>query len=212
MRFKNIHNLYAITDSQLMPGERLFSAIEAALKGGCKFVQYRDKSQDTEKRFNEATKLLALCNHYQANLIINDDVQLAHQIHAQGVHLGQDDGEVQTARLLLGDSAIIGVTCHDSLALAEKAVTDGATYIAFGRFFASKTKPHARPAPLSLLTEAREKFPTRFIVAIGGITTENAGSILKAGADMIAVCHSLFAADDIEAKARSFCIVSPTCL
>lgn len=204
--------LYAITDPQLMPDEKLFSGVAAALRGGCKFVQYRDKSNNVEDRLNNAQKLLALCNHYDANLIINDDVQLAYNINAQGVHLGQGDGDVTAARKLLGDTAIIGVTCHDSLELAEKAITDGASYIAFGRFFSSNTKPDARPAPLKLLTEAREKFPNIMIAAIGGINLENAHSVLAAGADMIAVCHSLFAAGNIETQAKSFNnhIVIPT--
>lgn len=187
-----------------MPNEKLFVGVESALAGGCTFVQYRDKSTDVEKRLHEATRLLKLCNQYRAQLIINDDVQLAHKIGAQGVHLGQGDGDVKAARKLLGVNATIGVTCHDSLALAEKAITDGATYIAFGRFFSSNTKPDARPAPLSLLIEARKKFPNTLIAAIGGITTENATSVAAAGADLIAVCHSLFAANDIDAQAKLF--------
>lgn len=187
-----------------MPDEKLFSGVKAALKGGCKFVQYRDKSQNAERRLSDAQELLHLCARYNAKLIINDDVQLAHQINAHGVHLGQGDGDVKAARLLLGDKASIGVTCHDSLELAEKAIADGASYIAFGRFFSSNTKPDARPASLSLLTQAREKFPNTMIVAIGGITTENAQQVLTAGANLIAVCHSLFAADDIEAQAKLF--------
>jgi thiamine-phosphate pyrophosphorylase len=187
-----------------MPGTTLFTGVEAALKGGCKFVQYRDKSNDAKKRLEDSTKLLTLCKQYNAYLIINDDVQLAYQIKANGVHLGQGDGDVKAARKLLGDNAIIGVTCHDSLILAEKAIADGASYTAFGRFFSSNTKPDAQPAPLSLLQEAREKFPHTQIAAIGGITVENATNVLRAGANMIAVCHSLFAADDIEAQATLF--------
>lgn len=187
-----------------MPDETLFSGVQAALKGGCTFVQYRDKSNNDERRLKDASRLLNLCNQYNANLIINDDVQLAHTIHAQGVHLGQGDGDVKAARALLGSQAIIGVTCHDSLELAQKAIADGASYIAFGRFFPSNTKPGARPAPLDLLTQARVKFPNTTIAAIGGITTENAQQVLAAGADLIAVCHSLFAADDIEKQARLF--------
>lgn len=197
-------HLYAITDSILMPDEKLFSGVEAALKGGCKFVQYRNKSQNTERRFSDAKNLLMLCKQYNSNLIINDDVQLAQQINAHGVHLGQGDGDVKATRLLLGDDMIIGVTCHDSLEFAEKAIADGASYIAFGRFFSSNTKPDARPAPLSLLTQARAKFPNTLIAAIGGITLENAHNVLTAGADLIAVCHSLFAAEDIEAQAKLF--------
>lgn len=197
-------NLYAITDSQLLPGERLFAGVEAALKGGCKYIQYRDKSGDARKRLADATQLLSLCNQYQANLIINDDVQLARDIGAQGVHLGQGDGDVAAARALLGEKIIIGVTCHDSLALAERAIADGASYIAFGRFFPSSTKPDARPAPLSLLGEARKKFPLIPIAAIGGITLANGQSVKSAGADLIAVCNEVFAAADIEAQVRSF--------
>ncbi len=196
--------LYAITDSTIMPGRKLFTGVESALKGGCKLVQYRDKSGDIEKRHYEATRLLLMCNQYQAQLIINDDVQLANQINAHGVHLGQGDGDVRAARKILGEAAVIGVTCHDSLALAEKAIADGATYIAFGRFFSSNTKPDARPAPVSLLAEAKKQFPSIRIAAIGGITQDNAKSVLNAGAHLIAVCHSLFAAEDIEATTKLF--------
>lgn len=196
--------LYAITDSQLLPGEKLFTGVEAALKGGCRYVQYRDKSGDVDRRLADATRLLNLCNQYQANLIINDDLQLAHKIGAQGLHLGQGDGDVAAARALLGEKVIIGVTCHDSLALAEKAIADGANYIAFGRFFPSNTKPDARPAPLDLLGDAREKFPRTTIAAIGGITLANARSVMTAGADLIAVCNEVFAADDIAAQVKLF--------
>lgn len=196
--------LYAITDSQLLPGDKLFTGVEAALKGGCKYIQYRDKSGDVDKRLADAMRLQTLCNQYQANLIINDDVELARTVSAQGVHLGQGDGDVAAARALLGEKVIVGVTCHDSLALAEKAITDGASYIAFGRFFPSSTKPDARPAPLSLLGEAREKFPLTTVAAIGGITLANAQSVKTAGADLIAVCNEVFAAEDIEAQVRLF--------
>lgn len=197
--------LYAITDSLLLPAEKLFFGVEAALKGGCKYVQYRDKSQDFAIRTSDAQRLLTLCNAHHAKLIINDDVNLAQKIQAHGVHLGQGDGDVRAARKLLGAEAIIGVTCHDSLEFAEKAINDGASYIAFGRFFLSNTKPNAHPAPLSLLTEARKKFPNMLIAAIGGITLDNANIITNAGADLIAVCHSLFSAEDIEAQTTKFC-------
>lgn len=196
--------LYAITDSQLMPKDKLVAGVAAALQCGCRFVQYREKSNNISQRLADAESLLALCNSHQANLIINDDVELAYRIKAQGVHLGQGDGDIKAARARLGADAIIGVTCHDSLALAEKAIAEGASYIAFGRFFVSNTKPDARPAPLSLLVEARRQFPDTRIAAIGGITLENASSVLQAGADLIAVCHSLFAAEDVAAQTRLF--------
>ncbi len=201
---RHINPLYAITDAQLLPGEKLIDAVNAALKGGCKFVQYRDKSKDQARRFSEAKTLLSMCVKYEATLLINDDVSLAKEVGAHGVHLGQEDTKAVAARLILGSNAIIGVTCHDSLALAQQAIKDTANYIAFGRFFSSNTKPDARPAPLNLLTDARAKFPNTTIAAIGGITVENAKSVLDAGAHLIAVCHSLFAAENIEIQARLF--------
>lgn len=199
-----ISKLYAITDSQLLPGDTLFSAVAAALKGGCKLVQYRDKSSDQARRLFEAKSLVALCNQYQAQLLINDDVELAKNSNAHGVHLGQDDTNPVAARIILGSSAIIGVTCHDSLALAQQAIKDTANYIAFGRFFPSSTKPDARPAPISLISEARRQFGNTPIAVIGGITLENGKQLLDAGADMLAVCHSLFSADEITAQAKKF--------
>jgi len=196
--------LYAITDSQLLPGDALFTGVAAALKGGCKLVQYRDKSADIARRQFEAKALLALCNQYQAQLIINDDVSLAKDVGAHGIHLGQDDISPVAARIILGNHAIIGVTCHDSLEFARKAIKDSANYIAFGRFFSSNTKPDAHPAPISLINEARAQFSKVPIVVIGGITLDNGKQLLDTGADMLAVCHSLFAADDITAQARKF--------
>ena len=143
------NKLYAITDSQLLPSDTLFTGVVAALKGGCKLVQYRDKSTDIARRQFEAKTLLGLCNQYQAQLIINDDVALAKDVGAHGIHLGQDDISPVAARIILGNQAIIGVTCHDSLELARKAIKDSANYIAFGRFFSSNTKPDARPAPIA---------------------------------------------------------------
>lgn len=198
------NKLYAITDSQLLPGDTLFTGVAAALKGGCKLVQYRDKSADTARRRFEAKTLVGLCRQYQAQLIINDDVALAKDVGAHGIHLGQDDISPVAARIILGNQAIIGVTCHDSLELARKAIKDSANYIAFGRFFPSTTKPDARPAPIELISEARTAFSTTPIVVIGGITLDNGKQLLNAGADMLAVCHSLFAVDDITAQAKKF--------
>lgn len=196
--------LYAITDQHLLPGEKLFSSVTSAAESGCKWIQYRDKSQDEDKRLYESARLLKICRTYNASLIINDDVILAKKIDADGVHLGQGDGDVREARRLLGDDKIVGVTCHNSLTLAQKAIEDGASYIAFGRFFSSNTKPDAQSASLDLLTQARKQFPHIEIVAIGGITIENARIVLNAGADRIAVCHALFSAPDIEAQTKRF--------
>jgi thiamine-phosphate pyrophosphorylase len=199
-----MNTLYAITDSQLLAGDKLFSAVKAALNGGCKLVQYRDKSNNHQQRLAEAKTLLSLCSQHNAKLLINDDVSLAQEIGAHGVHLGQSDTNAVAARIILGSSAIIGITCHDSLTLAQQALKDSANYIAFGRFFPSSTKPDARPAPVSLISEARAQFGSTPIVVIGGITLDNGKQLLNAGADMLAVCHSLFSAEDITAQARKF--------
>lgn len=190
-----IPKLYAITDSHLMPDEVLYKKVEQALAAQVKWIQYRDKSGDERLRFVQAKKLLILCKKYNAKLIINDDVKLAKKIGAHGVHLGQTDLSIKTARETLGEKSIIGATCHDSIKLAIKAKEEGASYIAFGRFFASNTKPKAGSAPLELLTKARQVgLP---IVAIGGITKDNYQQVYAHGADCIAMCHALFSHDDI---------------
>ena len=199
-----LEGLYAITDSVLMPNDNeLLDRIEAALRGGTRIVQYRDKSDDSTKRLRQAKALIDLCNQFDVPLLINDDAHLAKTSGAAGVHLGQSDGLLTEARELLGQDAIIGITCHDSLAFALEGQKAGADYVAYGAFYASKTKPNASPAPLSLLAESKTqiKLPT---VAIGGITVDNAAQTLAAGADMLAVVHSLLAAEDVEQQARRF--------
>lgn len=197
--------LYAITDDTLMPGPLLISQSEAALKGGCQWLQYRNKSTNREQRLADAQQLYQLCLDYRAKLIINDDAALAQQVNAHGVHLGQDDGSIRQARILLGPEAIIGVTCHDQIVLAQQAIAEGASYVAFGRFFPSQTKPNAKAAPLTLLKEALALGVP--ITAIGGITLANAAQVIAGGASAIAVCHSLFACNNVEARARDFCRV-----
>lgn len=203
MRY-TLSGLYGITDPTLMPTlDQMLIQVEHSLMGGATLIQYRDKSPDSEKRLSEASALNHLCQRYAVPLIINDDVALAETVAAAGVHLGQSDGNIKDARTRLGPNAIIGVTCHDSLALAEKAALDGADYVAFGAFFPSKTKPHAKAAPLELIHSAKEKL-TLPIVAIGGISVDNANKIIAAGADMVAVIHALYAQNDIEATAQHF--------
>ncbi|WP_347332201.1 thiamine phosphate synthase [Marinimicrobium locisalis] len=197
------HPLYAIATTQSL-GSELLTSVEAALRGGVGWVQYRDKSQHTQRRRSEATALASLCRDYGAKLIINDDLELALACGAHGVHLGQGDGSPREARQCLGPSAIVGVTCHASMALARQALADGATYLAFGRFFPSQTKPHAPPAPLALLNEARRAFEHTPLVAIGGITLDNARQALSAGADRVAVGENVFGAHDIESQARAY--------
>jgi thiamine-phosphate pyrophosphorylase len=198
-----LSGLYAITDDNLLLG-RLESAVEAALQGGCRIIQYRSKLADITRQQTEAAVLLRLCKHYGALLLINDNVELARSTGAHGVHLGQEDMPIAKARALLGNDAVIGITCHNSLPLALQAERDGADYVAFGRFFPSSTKASAPPADLQVLVEARKTLQIP-IVAIGGITLDNAPSLLQAGADMLAVIGDLFSAPDITVRAGAFC-------
>jgi thiamine-phosphate pyrophosphorylase len=187
---QSLGGLYAITDDVLLAG-RLLPAVRAALDGGCRIVQYRSKQLDSKQRYCEATALRIVCHDYNALLLINDDVLLAQAVGADGVHIGQEDMSLSETRALLGQQAIIGVTCHDSLALALNAQAEGADYVAFGRFFGSSTKPSASPAPLNILNQARSDLRCP-VVAIGGITLDNAKSLVDAGADMLAVVAGLF--------------------
>lgn len=200
-----LRGLYAITDSKLMSDGRLLPYTEAALRGGARLLQYRDKSDDDARRLREAEALRELCDRHGAQLIINDDAELAARLGV-GLHLGQEDGSLSVARALLGRKAVIGATCHARLDLAEQAVDEGASYIAFGRFFDSNTKPGAPAATVELLAQARKRFNVP-ITAIGGVTLTNAPELIAQGATLIAVVHALFAADsaaEVERRAHSF--------
>lgn len=199
-----LRGLYAITDSQLLAG-RFLSHVEAALDGGVCLLQYRDKSDDAARRLREAEALAKLCERYGTQLVINDDAELAARLGV-GVHLGQTDGPLTPARALLGRDAIIGSTCHAQLELAEQAAAEGASYVAFGRFFNSVTKPGAPAAELALLGQARARVQLP-IAVIGGITLDNAAPLVAQGADLLAVIHGLFGADsaqEVTRRARAF--------
>lgn len=196
-----LRGLYAITDEHLLPGKLLLERVEAALATGLALLQYRNKLSTSAQRQAQAEALLALCRRYNTPLLINDDVALCLAVGADGVHLGQGDSGLQLARQQLGPRAIIGITCHSDLTLASRAEEDGASYVAFGRFFPSATKPHALPAEIAILPRARAALRIP-IVAIGGINAENGATLLTAGADMLAVIHDLFAFPDVESRAR----------
>lgn len=195
-----LSGLYVITAPELTPD--LVAACEQALQGGAQLVQYRNKLADMATRRAQLAQLLPLCHHYGARLLVNDDAALAHEMNADGVHLGQADGSVGAARELLGSDKLIGVTCHGSLALARQALAEGADHLAFGRFFASHTKPDAPPASLEVLQQARQLGVP--LVAIGGVTPDNAPSLLAAGADALAVIHGVFGQPDIRQAAQQF--------
>jgi thiamine-phosphate pyrophosphorylase len=192
--------LYVLTDSTLIPDDKLVPAVAAAIHGGAVMVQYRDKSGDTDKRRWEAQDLANLCRPLGVPLIINDDVALAHAVGAAGVHLGRDDGDIAAARATLGPGAIIGVSCYNELELAVAAAAAGADYVAFGSFYPSTVKPGAVRATPELLQRAKQQL-TLPIAAIGGITIDNAPPLVEAGADLLAVITDVFARDDIRTAA-----------
>lgn len=192
--------LYLITPDET-DGGRLLARVAPLLPfAAC--LQYRNKRADAVQRERQAFDLRLLCRDAGLPLIVNDDDALAARIGADGVHLGEHDGDVAGARARLGDNAIIGVSCYDDILRAEAAARAGADYIAFGAFFPSPTKPHARRASPSLLQAAAGLGLPR--VAIGGITPDNARPLIAAGADLIAVISGVFDAPDPVAAARAY--------
>lgn len=195
--------LYAIADTGLLAAERFDAAVDAALRGGARLVQYRDKSTDADRRVRQAKRLVGFCRQYDALAIINDDVELAVVAEADGVHLGEFDGTIAAARGQLGAGRIIGRSCYDSLTAAHAASQDGADYIAFGAFYPSATKPNARRADADLLRRARAEL-TEPIAVIGGLTPDHAAPLIDAGADMVAAIGGLFGVGDVHKEAARF--------
>jgi thiamine-phosphate pyrophosphorylase len=195
-----IHGLYAIADTHCLAPEQLIAAVEAAIPGGARVIQYRDKTSPPDARRATAQALQALCARHGVPLLINDDVALALAVGAAGVHLGRDDRDLAAARASLGPQAIIGVSCYNELDRARIAEQAGADYVAFGRFFPSRTKPQAVQAAPDLLRAARAALKVP-IVAIGGITPENGATLIAAGADALAVIDGVFGQPDPRAAA-----------
>jgi len=191
----SITGLYAITAPRRAGQSGLLDAAAATLGAGTRVLQYRDKSDDAERRLTEANALAALCRQHGAAFIVNDDIELALQVNADGVHVGRDDAGVARARSALGPGRVLGVSCYADLDRAGAAVEAGADYLAFGSVYPSPTKPQAGLAPLDILTEARRRFALP-VVAIGGITADNIGEVTAAGADAVAVVDAVFGADD----------------
>ncbi len=197
-----IRGLYAITPEQ-HDTAALLRQVRLALQGGVRVLQYRNKQGGSSLRLEQAQALLDLCREFSVPLIVNDDAQLALQIDADGVHLGGEDGSVEVARRMLGDSKMIGVSCYNRIELAHRAEEAGADYVAFGAFFASTVKPLAPVADLELLRMAAAEIALPK-VAIGGISADNGAQLLDAGADALAVISALFGATDIRQAAREF--------
>lgn len=180
--------LYAISQDQ-NDSAALLDWAAAVIAGGAACIQYRDKSENHSRRRRQAGALAALCSASAVPFIVNDDVDLAADCGADGVHLGEHDGDPRSARARLGDTALIGVSCYNDLTRARQLADEGVDYLAFGAFFDSRNKPAARRASPSILTSARVLgLP---VVAIGGITPDNGGDLVRAGADLLAVIGGL---------------------
>ena len=199
---RSISGLYAITpDTSDTPV--LLEKVEAALSGGARLLQYRNKAASAALRLTQGRALLALCWKFQVPLIINDHLELALALDAHGLHVGGEDGSASDARRQLGPDKILGVSCYRQLDNARAAVEAGATYVAFGGFYPSKVKAGSGGTPVGLLSEAKQALSVP-VVAIGGITLDNAPALLSAGADSVAVISAVFDSPDIRDTARSF--------
>lgn len=194
-----MHGLYLITNDD--PLETLKQKLMLALQTiPIALVQYRRKQVAAAARADEVAELLILCQQYQVPLIINDDLALAQQFGC-GVHLGQGDGSIKSAREVLGEAAIIGRTCHDSLVLAQQAAEEGASYVAFGAVYLSGSKPLAKVVSLSVLQQAKQQLSLPICV-IGGLTVENSAPLVALNLDLYAVIGDVFNLPDNEIAAR----------
>ncbi len=194
--------LYAITPDEANT-EILLRKVGQALMGGAAIVQYRNKSAGPDLRREQGRALAALCREANACFIVNDDLPLALELDADGVHLGAEDGDLASARKLIGRGKLLGASCYDRIDLAQVAVQAKVDYLAFGSVFGSLTKPAAVRAPLAIFGEARRRYSLP-LVAIGGISLQNAAQAYAAGADAVAVISALFDASDIAVRAAGF--------
>jgi thiamine-phosphate pyrophosphorylase len=197
-----LRGLYAITpDDYLLP--RLSALVSSALAGGVRLVQYRNKSAPQPLKRAQAAELLRICRAADAKLIVNDDVWLAVEIGADGVHIGREDGNVAMARDAIGPKRILGVSCYNDPERAKAAEAAGADYVGVGAVFASGTKPDAARASLDMLAETKRQLSIP-VAAIGGITIKNVEQVVGAGADMVAVITDLFNTMNIQERAAAY--------
>ena len=197
-----IRGLYAITPD-MADLNALVRKTQWAIEGGAFMVQYRSKIQDRDVKMQQCAAILRLCREYKIPCIVNDDVEMCRILDADGVHLGEKDDNIAEVRRILGDDAIIGSSCYDQLNRANEAQKEGATYVAFGAVFPTTTKPHAPRAALALLREAKSQIQIP-VIAIGGITVNNAHEVIETGIDAIAVITSLYESNAIKETAETF--------
>lgn len=198
----NLRGLYVITDKKLIGRDQFVVTVEKSIKGGASIVQLREKDTPEKEIIDLGRQILQVTKKYNVPLIINDSPELTREIGADGVHLGGEDGSITKARELLGNNAIIGVTCYNEIERGLYAVQNGADYVAFGTPYYTPTKPEREPTSIDTLKEAVSLINTIPIFAIGGITKENAGPILETGVNGIAVITSIFGSTDPETAAR----------
>jgi len=200
---KKFTGLYAITDASVSDSQKIIVSVEQTLRGGANVIQFRDKSNNQKQRLETCLALRKLTKQFNAVFIINDDIKLTLLTKADGIHLGQNDSSLTEARNQLGEKTIIGISCYNRFDLAELATKEGANYIAFGRFFPSRTKPNTETAEIKLIQQAKQELDIP-VVAIGGITAKNGGALIGAGADMLAVVDGIFGQTNIEAATKDY--------
>ncbi len=212
----NWRGLYAITPDGITPevndrsgGRSSLARIDAVLREGAAAIQYRDKTANPKSAEVFVKRLKTLCRSYRRPLIVNDSLELAAAAEADGLHLGEHDGDIRAARAALGPHVTIGASCYNRPERAENALADGADYLAFGSVFPTATKPDAAVCPLSLIGWAKLRFDCP-IVAIGGITPENGAVVIDAGADMLAVISGVFAPGEERRRSRAFAALFET--
>lgn len=198
----DLRGLYAVTPERA-DGARLLAEVDAALQGGCRILQFRDKINPMPERVTRARALRELTLRHGARLLINDDIALCMLIGADGVHLGADDGNLALARAILGPQRLLGASCYADLSKARAADALGVDYLAFGALYPSATKPDAARATVDLIFQAKTTLTAK-ICAIGGITVDNAAPVIAAGADLLAVITDLFDAPDIATRATQY--------
>jgi len=196
-----IKGLYAITPD-MADLNTLIQKTQSAIEGGAFMVQYRSKIQDHDVKMQQCAAILRLCREYEIPCIVNDDVDMCRSLEADGVHLGEKDDNIAEVRRILGEDAIIGSSCYDQLERAKQAQKEGASYVAFGAMYPTSTKPNAPRATIGLLREANSQIQIP-IVAIGGITVNNAHDVIETGVDAIAVINSLYESHSIKETAET---------
>ena len=200
-----IKGLYAITPD-MADTDLLLKKVESALQGGIDILQYRNKAANHKLQTQQARAILPLCRQYNVPLIINDSVKLCLTLDADGVHLGAEDGNLAEVRKRIGRDKVLGASCYNRFDLALSAQQAGASYVAFGACFTSRTKPNAPVASLDLFKRAKVELNIP-AVAIGGITLQNAALVIQAGANAVAVINAIFNTDDVKLSSQQFSLL-----